>query len=159
VEQMHASEWLLGAAVFFFSLNFGPMTFESFTSDRTWASNPPDSFSMFLGPYGQKTTNYWRIVAPLALISFVLSIVFNWHLADRRLWLSIAFGGYLIVHGATLVYFVPEQETLISSAGSLSREVLKARADRWIFRNYFRNVAAVVTFACLLRAILAPLIP
>src|SRR5262245_6051526 len=38
------------------------MMFESFTSDRTWASNPPESFYMFLGRYGQKTAHYWRVV-------------------------------------------------------------------------------------------------
>jgi hypothetical protein len=38
-------------------------------------------------------------------------------------------------------YFVPEQEKLISDAGVLGREALKARADRWIVLNYFRNVA------------------
>ena len=59
-------ELLLGALVFFYSLNLGPMMFESFTSDRTWATNPPDSFYMFRGPYGQKTAHYWRVVSPLA---------------------------------------------------------------------------------------------
>ena len=150
------SEWLLAALVFFFSLNFGPMMFESFTSDRTWASNPPESFAMFLGPYGQKTAGYWRIVSPLAMASFVLSLVFNWHVADRRVWLLAAFLTYLAVQAFTMLYFVPEQEALISSAGSLSPEILKARADRWIFLNIFRNTVAVVSFACLLRAMLVP---
>src|SRR4029453_13529509 len=27
------------------------------------ASNPPESFYMFLGPYGQKTAHYWRILS------------------------------------------------------------------------------------------------
>ncbi len=77
----------LVALVFFFSLNFAPMIFESFTSDRTWASHPPDSFYMFQGPYGQKTAHYWRIVSPLASAAFVLSLVLNWRSA-RKTWLS-----------------------------------------------------------------------
>ena len=60
----------------------GPMMFESFTSDRTWASDPPDSFHMFLGQYGQKTAHYWRIVSPLALVTFVLTLIFNWPVVD-----------------------------------------------------------------------------
>ena len=47
---MRLAEWLLVGLVSFYGLNFGPIVFESFTSDRTWASNPPDSFSMCLGP-------------------------------------------------------------------------------------------------------------
>jgi hypothetical protein len=56
----------LMALVFFYSLNLAPMMFETFTSDRTWASSPPDSFHMFQGPYGHKTAHYWRVVSPLA---------------------------------------------------------------------------------------------
>jgi hypothetical protein len=33
---------------------------------------------MFLGPYGQKTAHYWRIVSPLAWLLFVLSFIFHW---------------------------------------------------------------------------------
>ncbi len=156
---MSQAEWSLAALVFFYSLNVGPMMFESLTSDRTWASNPPDSFYMFLGAYGQKTAHYWRIVTPLAVVSFVGSLVFNWQVVDRRVWLFIAFTLYVAVQAATMGYFVPEQEQLISSASSLSREVLKARADRWILLNHARNVAGVLTFVFLLRAVFVPRIP
>ena len=62
---LQPSNLCLFLVVFFYSLNLGPMLFESFTSDRTWASHPPESFAMFLGPYGHKTAHYWRIVSPL----------------------------------------------------------------------------------------------
>jgi Domain of unknown function (DUF1772) len=159
VGKIQLSDLLLAGAVFFYSLNLGPMMFESFTSDRTWASNPPDSFSMFLGQYGQKTAHYWRIVSPLALVSFVLSLIFNWQIADRRLWLSVAFVLYLAIQMSTIAYFVPVQEELISDSGSVARELLKSRADRWVFLNYFRIVAGVLAFAFLLRAILVPRMP
>jgi hypothetical protein len=56
-----------------------------------------------------------------------------------------------------MVYFVPEQEGLISSAGSLSRDVLRSRANRWIFLNYFRNVADVLAYIALMKiALVAP---
>ena len=147
---------LLAGLLFFYSLNLGPMMFESFTSDRTWASNPPASFHMFLGQYGQKTTHYWRIVSPLALVTFVLALIFNWPVVDRRLWLSLAFILYLSVQISTMAYFVPEQEGLISGAASLTPALLKLRADRWISLNYFRIVAGVLAFAFLLRAMLVP---
>ena len=147
------------AVVFFYSLNLAPMMFESFTSDRTWASNPPDSFHMFLGRYGQKTANYWRVVSPIATLAFVLSLIVSWQLPGTRLWLSVAFGLYAAVHLATMMYFVPEQEGLIAGAGSLSRDVLRSRADRWIFLNYFRNAAGVLAFVALMLAVLAPRVP
>ncbi len=67
------------------------MVFESFTSDRIWASNPPASFSMFLGQYGQKTAHYWRIVSPCAVLAFILSFVFNWPTSGRASLLAVAF--------------------------------------------------------------------
>jgi hypothetical protein len=150
------SEVCLAALVFFYSLNVGPMMFESFTSDRFWAAQPPDSFHMFLGPYGHKTAHYWRVVSPLALLSFVLSVIFNWHHVDRRLWLLMAFAFYLVVQASTMAYFVPEQEKLISSAGHLSGEVLRSRTSRWLSLNYFRNVAGVLAFVFVLLALVVP---
>jgi hypothetical protein len=100
----------LVALVFLFSLNLVPMMFESFTPDRTWASHPPESFYMFQGPYGQKTTHYWRVVSPLALVSFVLGLLLNRHLVEREWRLSIAFVLYLVVQASTMAYFVREQE-------------------------------------------------
>ena len=152
MELLSLSNLCLVALVFVYSLNLAPMMFESFTSDRIWASNPPESFYMFLGPYGQKTAHYWRIVSPLAWLLFVLSFTFNWGDFERELRLTVACVLYLAAQISTMAYFVPEQEGLISNAGSLSREVLKARADRWIFLNYFRNIAGVLAFMFLLLA-------
>jgi hypothetical protein len=150
------SELSLAATVFCYSLNFGPMFFESWTSDRIWASHPPDSFYMFLGPYGQQTAHYWRLVSPPATATFVLSLIANWQSRLRKHWLLAAFAVYVVVQASTMVYFVPEQERLVANAGSLAREVLQLRASRWIALNYFRNLAAVLAFFLLLRAILVP---
>jgi len=70
------------ALVFLYGLNLAPMMFETFTSDRTWASS------------------------------------------------------------------------LTSSGGSLSRDVLQFRANRWIFLNYFRNAAGVLAYIALMFAVL-----
>ena len=153
---LHAADFALLALAFFYCLNLGPMMFETFTSDRTWASDPPESFHMFRGPYGQKTAHYWRVVTPLATAAFVLRLVLNWSAADRRLWLFAFFAAYLAVQIPTMAYFVPEQETLIADTGALGREAIKARADRWIFLNYFRNVAGVMSYVFVLLALLTP---
>jgi hypothetical protein len=121
------ADYALVALAFFYCLNLRPMTFETFTSDRTWASNPPDSFHMFRGPYGQKTAHYWKIVTPLAVAAFVLSLALNWSAAGRKLWLFAFFVAFLAVQIATMAYFVPEQEKLISQSSALGREALKAR--------------------------------
>jgi hypothetical protein len=157
VELLRLSNLSLVALAFFYSLNLAPMLFESFSSDRTWASNPPKSFHMFLGTYGHKTAHYWRIVSPLATVAFVASLAFNWNVSGRGWPLAAAFVLYLAIQGCTMAYFVPEQERLISNAGSLSREVLKARADRWISLNYFRMLAGIVAFVLLMSAVLAPM--
>ena len=153
MEILRPSNLALVALVFVFSLNLAPMMFESFTSDRIWASNPPESFYMFLGQYGQRTAHYWRVVSPLALITFIVSFILNWSVPGRRLWLSVAFVCYLAVQVSTMAYFVPEQERLISSAGALSREVLQSRASRWILLNYFRMAAGVLAYVLLMCAV------
>jgi di/tricarboxylate transporter len=152
VEVLHLPNLCLAVLVLFYSLNLAPMLFETFTSDRTWASHPPESFYMFQGQYGHKTAFYWRVVSPLALLCFVLSLILNRHLFERELWLSAALVLYLAVQISTMAYFVPEQEGLTSNAG-LSREVLMARTGRWIFRNYFRNIAGVLAFVFILAAV------
>jgi hypothetical protein len=55
-----------------------------------------------------------------------------------------------------MAYFVPEQERLTANAGSLSREVLQSRAQRWVLLNYFRNAAGGLAFVFLLVAALRP---
>ena len=156
MDMTHLADSCLVGLVLAYSLNLAPMMFESFTSDRIWASNPPDSFYMFLGRYGQKTAHYWRVVSPIAMLTFVLSFVFNWHIVDRRMWLFVALACYLAVQLTTMVFFVPEQEALISNAGALSRDVLRVRAHRWMFLNYFRNVAGVLAYIFLMCAVLVP---
>src|SRR5262245_58619125 len=141
--------------VFVYSLSLGPMLFESFTSDRIWASHPPESFSMFLGPYGYKTTHYWRVVSPLASLLFIMSLALNWHSYSRVLWLAIAFALYLTTQISTMAYFVPEQEGLIAKAESYSPGVLKARAMRWLRLNNFRMMAGVLGFFALMCAVFA----
>jgi hypothetical protein len=90
---------------------------------------------------------------------FILSLIVNWQVVGRELPLSVAFVLYLAIQMSTMMYFVPEQEGLISSAGSLSPEILRARANRWIFRNYFRNIAGVLAFIFLLSAVFVPSVP
>ena len=78
---------------------------------------------------------------------------------DRKLWLSAAFILYLAIQAATMAYFVPEQEGLVSAADSVPGNVLKSRADRWILLNYFRVGTGVLAFLLLVRAIFVPRMP
>jgi hypothetical protein len=111
---MPISDYALIALAFFYCLNLGPMMFETFTSDRTWASDPPDSFHMFRGPYGQKTTHYWKIVTPLAMAAFALSLALNWSVAGRRLWLFAFFIAFLAVQ-------IPDHGVFRAGAGKADR--------------------------------------
>jgi hypothetical protein len=62
---------------------------------------------------------------------------------------------YLAVQAATMAYFVREQEALISKAGALGRDVLAARANRWMSFNYIRNALGVLAFVFLMLAAFA----
>ena len=98
-------------------------------------------------------------MSPLALATFVLSLVLNWAAVDRRWWIVVAFGFFLAAHIPTILYFVPEQEGLISGAASLPPDVLQSRANRWLTLNYFRMAAGVAAYVCLMCAILVPRVP
>jgi uncharacterized membrane protein len=90
---------------------------------------------------------------------FVVSLVLNVRVFEREWRLSVAFLFYLAVQAATMAYFVPEQEALITNANALSRDVLSARANRWLSLNYVRNIGGVVAFVFLMMAVLAPAVP
>jgi hypothetical protein len=48
---------------------------------------------------------------------------------------------------------------VIANAGAWSREDLSARANRWVFLNYFRMIAGVLSFIFVMWAILQPAAP
>jgi hypothetical protein len=58
--------------------------------------------------------------------------------------------------GATVAFRSSQLDILISSAGSLSHDVLRSRAHRWMFLNYFRNVAGVLAYVALMLALVVP---
>jgi hypothetical protein len=62
----------------------------------------------------------------------------------------MALGLYAAIQLSTMTYFVSEQEALISGASSIARDLIKARANRWILLNYFRMMAGLLAFAFLL---------
>ncbi|HEY7191792.1 MAG TPA: hypothetical protein VH436_34835 [Vicinamibacterales bacterium] len=66
---------------------------------------------------------------------------------------------YLAVQGATVAYFVREQETLISNASTVPREALSAGGNRWTSLNDVRNIGGVLAFVFLMMAAFAPSVP
>jgi hypothetical protein len=48
---------------------------------------------------------------------------------------------------------------VITNANALSRDVLSARANRWISLNYVRNIGGVLAFVFLMMAVFAPSVP
>ncbi len=145
-------KFLFPALIILFSLNLGPSFFESLTSDRTWASNPPESFYMFLGKYGQETIHYWRVASPIALLLFIICLLFTWKQPQVKKLMVPAFILFILIYIATQVYFVPVQTNSIANMNSIDAVTLKKQADQWIAVNYLRNAAG---FACFILLLLA----
>jgi hypothetical protein len=140
------------AAVILYGLNQGPMIFEHFTSDATWASDPPDSLHMFLGPHGHETSHYWAVVTPATLAALLLALVLGWR-SSSRAWLLLGLLSFAAVAIATLGYFVPAQASVIADASRASPSALAARAESWLLWNYLRMAAAILGSVFLLRAV------
>ena len=111
---------------------------------------------MFLGPY-------WSEDGSLLAGRCRRSLYASFVLCDGRELVISPAGGcgcrplyvvYLAIQASTMAYFVPEQEALIAGASSIARDLLKSRADRWIFLNYFRIAGGVLAFVFLMLAAL-----
>jgi hypothetical protein len=140
------------AATILYGLNQGPMIFEHFTSDATWASNPPDSFHMFLGPHGHETRHYWELVSPVTLAALALALVLGWR-SSSRAWLVLGLLCCVVVQVATIWYFVPAQAGVIADASRAPASELAARAESWLAWNRVRMAVAILGSVFLLRAV------
>jgi hypothetical protein len=143
-------KFLFPALIILFSLNFGPSLFEAFTSDQTWASNPPESFYMFLGKYGHETKHYWMVASPIALLVFIICLIFTWKQPHVKRLMIPAFILFIFIYATTQLYFVPVQANSINDMNSIDAATLKKQADQWIRLNYIRNTAGFVCFTLIL---------
>jgi hypothetical protein len=133
-----AETWLFITTVTYFLMN-GAQIFETAVIVPKWTASPPESLQLFKGKYGLDFKAFWIVLHSIHEITFILAIIFCWHLDFIRNWLLGLFAIHFAVRVWTLIYFAPGiiEFQKIANAGGRNNELLE-RTSRWKNLNYLR---------------------
>lgn len=134
-----AEAWFLITTLAYFLLN-GAQLFETAVLVPRWSANPPQSLLYFKAPYGLDLKTFWIIAHSLHEISFILAIVFCWHIHPLRNNLLLLFAIHFAVRVWTLTYFAPNiiRFQAIANGAPAGGLNLAAKAAQWRLLNYIR---------------------
>lgn len=134
-----AEAWLLITTLAYFLLN-GAQLFETAVLVPRWSANPPQSLQYFKAPYGLDLKTFWIIAHSLHEITFILAIIFCWHIHPLRNNLLLLFAFHFAVRVWTLAYFAPNiiRFQAIANGAADGELDLVAKAARWRLLNYAR---------------------
>ena len=133
-----------------FSIIIGGAVYEHLNIVPTWAAAPPVSLGMFQGEYGLKPELFWKMIHPINILLFVVTLIFNWKSA-RRINLGLVLTVYILILVVTAIYFVPELISIISTPFSATQDPeLIRRASLWetlsIIRLFLLVILAITLF-------------
>lgn len=128
----------------------GGATYEHLAVVPQWSAAPPASLTMFQGEYGLASGRFWPTVHVVTLALMVAAVVLNWK-TPRRPYVAGGFAGYLLVIGATAVYYLPELSAIINTPYAAAPDPeLTARAQFWERASIVRYLLMIVTAIVLL---------
>jgi hypothetical protein len=134
-----AEMWLLVTTLIYFIMN-GAGIFETAVIVPKWTSNPPDSMKILGGEYGIDLKFFWIIMHSIHEITFIVAIVFCWHIPGVREWLLFLFASHFGIRVWTLAYFAPNIMAFQAMVNTNVYDAnLKERANRWKNLNYIRT--------------------
>ena len=114
-----------------FAIVIGGAVYEHLTVVPAWTAAPPKSLSMFQGEYGLKPEPFWKMIHPVNLILFALSLVLHWRSARKKT-ILVVFSSYFSILVITAIYFVPELIAITSTPFSATVDAdLVQRAKMW----------------------------
>lgn len=139
-----------------FAIIIGGAVYEHLNVVPMWAAAPPVSLSMFQGAYGLKPELFWKIIHPVNLLLFTLTLMLHWRSARRRN-IVIVLISYLLILAVTAVFFVPELISITTTAFSQTPDPeLTRRAALWevlsIVRLAVLAFLAIILFTGLTKA-------
>ncbi len=108
-------------------------------------SEPPQSLSIFQGIYAIKPEPFWKLIHPINLILFTITLILNWK-TERKKYILIPFITYICLLIVTFIYFVPELKSLIQTPYSQTIDLgLQQRGSLWITLSSIRLSFIVIT--------------
>jgi hypothetical protein len=127
-----------------FAIIIGGAVYEHLNVVPVWSAEPPVSLSMFQGEYGLKPDLFWKIIHPVNLVLFTLTLILHWR-SGRKKNLVIVLTSYLIILAVTTVFFVPELISITTAAiSSVPDPGLTRRAEMWELLSIIRLIVLVV---------------
>lgn len=114
-----------------FIIVIGGAVYEHIAVVPRWSEAPPSSLAMFQGSYGLNPAPFWQFIHPVTLLFFIAALIGNWK-TQRRKFILISFGGYMLILIVTAIYFVPELMSITTTPFSdIADPGLTKRAGRW----------------------------
>jgi hypothetical protein len=150
-------EILLWLALFFVGIIIGAEVYQRISLIPEWGGDLPGS----LVRYFQGTTaaasigRFWANVLPPTALLVVAAFVANWPDRARRKWLGVTLLFFLAALVWTEVWFVPKGviPLMVKAGAGMTPEEITARANAWIFWDWFRMGATVVAYFSMLKAL------
>ncbi|MCW3126108.1 MAG: transposase [Bacteroidetes bacterium] len=133
-----AETWLLLTTLVYFLMN-GAQIFETAVLIPKWTAAPPESFQMLGGKYAIDLKTFWIALHSIHELTFIIAIIFCWHLDVVRNWLLILFAIHFAVRVWTILYFAPnimEFQKIANEGGGTS--ALLEQTTLWKKLNYLR---------------------
>lgn len=104
---------------------------------------PPKSLMMFQGEYGTNPGAFWKIIHPVTLLLFIITLTLSWK-TERRKNVLIPLIIYAIILIATFIYFVPELMALVTTKyENVVNPDLVERGSRWQVLSLMRLCVAI----------------
>ena len=127
-------------------------TYEHVVIVPVWTEAPPDSLSMFHGPYRIDTGRWWRVVHIPTLLLIVAAFLLV-RGRPRRRFVGAAVFGYGLVLAVTVGWFLPELVALTGDpAATIAQQEWRGRAQRWEVASLVRLAVMYVNAGLLVWA-------
>lgn len=142
-----ANNWLLYTLGLFF-LTTGASLWETAIFTPAWSKSPPVSMQI-LDTMDPKI--FWGIVHSLFEMCFIITLVVNWKIKERKFRLLGIFMGYAVLRIWTLSYFAPTYMHFEAVAHHpVTDDHLSAHAILWKHLNYIRTCLLIIVNILLL---------
>ncbi len=121
-----------------YCLIIGAGIYEHFAVWGIAFSEPPKSLMMFQGDYGMQPEPFWKLVHPVTLVLFLVTLGLNWK-TERKKYILVALATYIIALIVTFIYYIPELKSIIGTTYSATVDAgLRERGSLWITLSKIR---------------------
>jgi anthrone oxygenase-like protein len=150
-----ATNLCLWIAALTLAVSVGGNLFQAMVIDPVWSASPPESVGLLAPLIGHRLG--WFHGNPIylgGLVFLFASPFLAWNSPRQRMWLLIAGSSFALVIATTLLYFHPINDVLQSyrAGKAVDPAVMRTLVRHWIVANWFRIALRVVSFLCVLRA-------